>query len=243
MKIGIIIQARTGSTRLPNKVLMPFFEEETILDIIISKLKKLQLPIVLATSTNANDNILIEFAEKHGIYFFQGDENNVLKRFVDAANEFDLDTIIRVCADNPFLSVEYAEQLIANFKTNPADYTSFFTSQQIPVIKTHYGVFVEIVRLSALQKVLNLTDEKLYLEHVTNYIYANPNLFSISKVPLPFPECDNIRLTIDTPDDFKFVNALYCQYKNTTVSELISTLVSNDAALEKMKAQILFNTK
>jgi spore coat polysaccharide biosynthesis protein SpsF (cytidylyltransferase family) len=243
MKIGVIIQARTGSTRLPNKVLLPFYEKETILDIIVKKLKELQLPIVLATSTSTSDNILREFAEKHGVYFFQGDEHNVLKRFVDAAVEFDFDVIIRVCADNPFLSIEFAKQLVESYKRNPVEYSSFFTSQHIPVIKTHYGVFVEIVKLTALQKVLDLTTEKLYLEHVTNFIYAHPNLFSISSLPMPFPECDHIRLTIDTLDDFNFVNDIYRQYKNTSVSNLIASLTSNNEALDKMRAQILFNTK
>jgi spore coat polysaccharide biosynthesis protein SpsF len=243
MKIGIIVQARTGSTRLPNKVLLPFYENQTILDIIIDKLKLLQLPIVLATSNAALDSILSKAAEKHNVCFFQGDEDNVLKRFVDAAIKFELDVVIRVCADNPFLSVEYAQQLIAQYSAKAADYVSFFTSRDVPVIKTHYGVFVEIVRLEALQRALDLTNDKFYLEHVTNFIYTNPNLFSVSKVSMPFVECDNIRLTIDTLDDFKFVNDLYCQYKNTPMSELISILASNEVALEKMKAQILFNTK
>jgi spore coat polysaccharide biosynthesis protein SpsF len=108
MKIAIIIQARTGSTRLANKMLKPFYQNQTILQIIIENLKRdIDLPIILATTNNPNDDCLEQVAEENGIFCFRGSEENVLQRFIDAAHQYQVDVIIRVCADNPFLNPAY----------------------------------------------------------------------------------------------------------------------------------------
>lgn len=102
MNITFIIQARLGSTRLPGKILLPFYEGKSILELMIDKLSVVSKNIVLATSTNELDNGLELFAKKHCIVCFRGDENDVLSRFIDAASENDVRHLIRVCSDNPF---------------------------------------------------------------------------------------------------------------------------------------------
>ncbi|MGB1043395.1 MAG: cytidylyltransferase domain-containing protein, partial [Tenacibaculum sp.] len=81
MSIGIIIQARVGSTRLPNKIILPIEREFTFLDLLLSKIKKNfpTIPIILATSKNKENEILKKYAEKNKVGFFKGEENNVLK--------------------------------------------------------------------------------------------------------------------------------------------------------------------
>ena len=105
MKDGIIIQARTGSTRLHNKILLPFYGGQRIIDILIGNIKQAcaDKTIVLATTDRPQDDILAEVAREAGICCYRGDEDNVLDRFIRAAETFNLDRFIRVCSDNPFV--------------------------------------------------------------------------------------------------------------------------------------------
>lgn len=244
MKVGVLIQARTGSTRLPQKITMPFYEGNTLLDIIIERVKKSGELVVLATTTSTSDAGLEQIAKKHGVGFYAGDEHNVLRRFVEAASIHKLDVVIRVCADNPFIHSGYIQELLAEYQKHPKNYISFFTKNDVPVIKTHYGFFMELVELEALKKVEQLTNEKLYLEHVTNYIYAHPEQFSIGKLTIPFEEPSKlIRLTIDTEEDFKLAASLYHKFKDALPEELIAFLLQHPEMLTSMEQQVIVNSK
>ena len=150
----IIIQARTGSTRLPQKMILPFYENEGIFSLILKRLTSIinKNNIILATSTNENNDVLIDIAKSYGVNYFRGSENDVLQRFIDAADEFNANKIIRVCADNPFLDLEFLNFLLDNFEKSDYDYMSFMTSKGCPTIKTHYGFWAEAVTLNALKK-------------------------------------------------------------------------------------------
>ena len=123
--LGIIIQARTGSTRMPEKVIQPFYQKQTILDLLLEKVKKLDLPVVLATTTNPSDDRLCTRAEIHGVPVFRGSENDVLDRFIQAARLYGFSKIIRVCADNPFLDLSALQTLADQFNQSVADYLGF----------------------------------------------------------------------------------------------------------------------
>ena len=247
----IIIQARTGSTRLPQKMILPFYENEGIFSLLLKKLISSfdKNDIILATSLNENNDVLVEIAKHHGINYFRGSENDVLQRFIDAAKEFDAENIIRVCADNPFLDVFYIELLIEKFENFNCDYLSYVTSDGTPSIKTHYGFWAEAVKLSALEKVRELTDENLYHEHVTNFIYANREIFDVNFFKI-IPEIDrhkDIRLTIDTQVDFDIQKEIYARLNsyipNFTSLNVIDFLEDNPHYLEIMKNEILKNQK
>ncbi len=249
--IKIIIQARTGSTRLPQKMILPFYKEEGIFSLIINRLTTIlkKENIILATSTNENNDILVEIANKYGINCFRGSENDVLQRFIDAAKEFKAEKIIRVCADNPFLDVDYLNFLLDNFEKSDRDYMSFCTSEETPTIKTHYGFWAEAVTLNALEKVVSLTDENLYHEHVTNFIYANPDVFNIKffNIPEEIESHDDIRLTIDTKVDFdiqkEIFNNVYKAKPNFNAFDVIAFLNENKQYMKVMKEEIFKNQK
>tara|TARA_B100000609_G_scaffold195949_1_gene190648 strand:+ start:170 stop:895 length:726 start_codon:yes stop_codon:yes gene_type:complete len=241
MQTGIIVQARTGSTRLPNKVLLPFYQEHCILDIIFQKLKTLSYPIVVATSSHTNDNQIIEISKRNNVQAFKGSEENVLERFIDCAKENSFSNIIRVCADNPFIDTSLIEELL----DESADYSAHFF-QDKPSIQTHWGVFAEFVSLTALEKIHSLTNEKTYLEHVTNYIYQNPEHFTITKmIPPILCQANDIRLTVDTHEDFKLAQTLYklCveKYSNFNLSTIIEN-ITQEMKLQ-MTQSIAFNQK
>ena len=250
-KTKIIIQARTGSTRLPQKMILPFYENEGIFSLILNRLTSNfnKEDIILATSSNPNNDVLVEIAERYGVNYFRGSEDDVLQRFIDAAKEFSADNIIRVCADNPFLDVFYIELLLEKFEQFDCDYLSFMTSDGTPSIKTHYGFWAEAVKLSALEKVKLFTDEKLYHEHVTNFIYANRDKFDVNFFEI-IPEIDrhkDVRLTIDTQVDFdvqkEIFNKLNNYIPNFTSLNVIDFLEYNPHYLEVMKGEILKNQK
>ncbi len=249
--VKVIIQARTGSTRLPQKMILPFYEENGIFSLILKRLTSAinKEDIILATSTNVNNDVLENIAKNNGVNCFRGSENDVLQRFIDAANEFNAKKIIRVCADNPFLDLEFLNFLIDIFKKSDCDYMSFTTSKGIPTIKTHYGFWAEAVTLNALKKVKSMTDENLYHEHVTNFIYANPNDFNIKffNIPEEIDSHDDIRLTIDTKIDFdtqkEIFNIIYKKNPSFNSSDVVAFLNENQQYMKIMRDEILKNQK
>lgn len=245
-----IIQARLGSTRLPGKILLPFFEGKSILVLLIEKLKQIEGGrIILATSTNPVNDQLEVIARKCDIDCFRGEENDVLRRFIDAADKFKASKIIRVCSDNPFLDVNSINYLI-DFVTNcpQYDYVSFNVNG-VPSIKTHYGFWTEYVTSDALKKVVSLTDESLYHEHVTNFIYTHPEYFNFHLLDTPsiLLSHNKVRLTIDTESDFRNAQVIYEDLTQTslypTIEQVIQYLDNHSAYYQIMEQEIIKNSK
>jgi spore coat polysaccharide biosynthesis protein SpsF len=203
MNTGVIIQARSGSTRLPQKVLLPFWKTLSILDIQIIQLKQYfpNLPICIATTDNEEDHPIIELAKRHDISAFAGDEKNVLNRFIQAAKQEGYDDIIRVCSDNPFISLQLLDELL----NSQSDYCTHKVNGT-PSMLTHLGIFTEKVSLETLIKSQTICPVKEWLQHVTYFAYQEPSIFKLNwlAVPAVITKMDNlgIRLTIDTQEDF-----------------------------------------
>lgn len=247
-EISIIIQARTGSTRLPNKMIKPFYEDKSLLEIIISRLKEVGILIIVATTTNDNDNSIQQIALSQNVNVFKGDENDVLSRFIEAAKKFNVKKIIRVCADNPLLDIEGLVNLKDSFIKSEVDYWCYSTNENLPTIKTHYGFWAEGVTLDTLIKVQNHTTEKIYREHVTNYIYSHADQFSIHFEHIhPNIEKNKVRLTIDTQQDFELIKTIYSELINDNIklnALEISTYVTNKPNwLKIMEKEIHLNSK
>ncbi|MBG15664.1 MAG: glycosyl transferase family 2 [Crocinitomicaceae bacterium] len=248
MKTGIIIQARTGSTRLPNKVTIPFYKNKGILELIVERIKESSnLPIVIATTTNPLDNKIFKLAAKKNISCYRGSENNVLDRFIKAAEKFNLSNIIRVCSDNPFIDIEDINVL--SNENNFFDYSCFCINNS-PSIISHLGFWAEKVSLKALKKIKNKTRKQFYLEHVTNYIYNNPENFKINKLEIENQfKVNNVRLTLDTIEDFKIQKKIFSSLleKNNGYKfnkyDVLNYLNSNPIYFDKMIQNISTNEK
>ena len=248
-QLGIILQARTGSTRMPEKVILPFYQEQSILDLLLEKVKKLGVPVVLATTDKPTDDRICDLAVRHEVPVFRGSENDVLDRFIQAARQFGFNKIIRVCADNPFLDLAGMQTLVKEFSNSDADYLSFQLAGNKPSILTHFGFWTEAVRLDALEKAQKLTSEKLYHEHVTNFVYGNPETFKVRFIQtnsLVFSRTD-IRMTLDTPEDFEIQQEIFAtiskENPNFGIPEIISWLDQHPEILKLMKKEILKNQK
>lgn len=247
-RTAIIIQARTGSTRLPQKMTKIFNSNKSLLEIIVARLSVTGLPIIIGTSTNIADDVIENIAIANGTKVFRGDENDVLKRFIVAAEKFNINKIIRVCADNPLLDVDAITKLYQKFEKSDCDYLCFSTKDGIPTIKTHYGFWSEGVTITALKKIEKNSIDMLYREHVTNFIYSNPELFKIERLFInPEIEEQKLRLTIDTLTDFELMQEIYSQLVQQKIplnAVEISRFVSeNKGWLEIMNREIIKNSK
>lgn len=250
--LGIIIQARTGSSRLPNKMVLPFLDNKGILELLIGRLTNAGIDkrnIVLATTINKTDDILEEIAHKYNINVFRGSEDNVLQRFISAADEFNFDKIIRICADNPFLDIYALLKQINLFESIDVDYLCYALSNNTPTIKTHFGFYTEAVTLNALRKIERMTNDSIFLEHVTNFVYINPQEFSIQfeYIDKEIEKQNHIRLTIDTIKDFELGKCIYRELVNKNIefkdSNIVHFIMQNNIYIETMKIEIEKNQK
>lgn len=246
-RLGIIIQARTNSSRLPGKVLLPVNKLPLILFLYKRLQENFDLPIVVATTDSSNDDSLVQLLEHSNIKYYRGSEENVLHRFLNAAQEFCFTHVIRICSDNPLLSISYLQQLINVWKTavDDIDYLSFSVHSK-PTILTHFGLFAEVVSVAALKKIeVYFPRESSYREHVTNGVYSNCGVFNVRLIELPnwLRELDNIRLTIDTREDYERVIFITEHCINTAIEDIIEFVQHNSSLRAAMYESIQKNRK
>ena len=201
----IISQARTGSTRLPGKVLKKINNEE-LLKIHIDRLKKSKLKseLIIATTSKKEDDIIEELCKIWGVKSSRGSEDDVLDRFYQAAKEIKPNWIIRVTSDCPLLDPQLIDQVINLAQTKNVDYCSNALIEHFPD-----GQDVEVFKFSALEYAWKNAKLKSEREHVTPFIRKNcdVNGGTIFKA-VNFP-CQNnystIRMTVDEQKDFDLI--------------------------------------
>jgi spore coat polysaccharide biosynthesis protein SpsF len=206
MKTCAIIEARMTSRRLPGKILLPVFGRP-LLELLIERLKRAQSleGIIVATTSNPTDDIVEQLTKRIGVGCFRGSEEDVLSRVLGAAEKYHVDVIVEITGDCPLIDPEIVEKLIGIYHTNNYDYVS-------NVLKTPYpaGMDTQIFSTAVLQKVAALTDDPVDHEHVSLYIYEHPEIFSLYNVEIDLPEkYRNLRLTVDTQEDFELIQKIY----------------------------------
>ena len=212
-KIVAIIQARLGSSRLPNKVLLPLpvGSKNTIISHIISQLDKVSFisKIVVATSKSQINDKLENYLTSLKVSCYRGDEEDVLSRFYDIATNNDFDFIIRLTADNPVLDIHYLEEFVKNCIDKDLDYSY---SKNLPI-----GCNFEIVKTFKLIESYSLVTSKYEREHVTPYIKTHSKKIEFYKFKNIHVK-DNLRLTVDYPSDYAFLNLLFSFLKEKEIS-------------------------
>jgi len=215
---------------------------EIILERLINDSQGLE--IVLATSISEEDEVLYRIATNMGVECFRGPEQDVLGRFIQAAEKYSFDNIARICADNPFLDVKGTLDLLNSQAEKAYDYIAYRVAGGIPSIKSHLGFWGEVVSLESLKKVKKATSEKIYYEHVTNFIYGHPDMFKIKWVDAPeivYRRAD-IRLTLDDETDFNLCRDIYREMKEErgafNLENIVRFLDKNKHYLAIMKDQI-----
>ncbi|HIB77637.1 MAG TPA: hypothetical protein EYO58_08510 [Flavobacteriales bacterium] len=237
MKIGFIIQARIGSSRLPNKMAMPFGLEATLLGYIIKKIKTnfSQLILCVATSDNKEDDLIVKICDEYEVLCSRGDEKDVTSRFVNTAANLKLDYVIRVCGDNPFISVELTKKLIRTFNGDniKADYYTYVVNNTMAILTDH-GFFCEILSVSRLKEEWPIMTSYMK-EHVTPVFYKNKHI-SISKTIYENNKIKKVRLTIDTLEDYYICSDVFkrLEGKEDIVPNLIK-VINNHHSNEMMQ--------
>ena len=207
-KILAIIQARMNSTRLPNKVLTKV-QEIPILEHIINRVRLSKIDeIIVATTEDNSDDAIEKFCLNKNIQFFRGDENNVLKRFYDCAKIYKGDIIVRITADDPFKDPKIINRAINLLENGAFDYVSNTIVPTFPE-----GIDIEVFTFTSLEKAYlnaSLISEK---EHVTPYIWKNPDKFRIDNFKHHM-NLSNLRWTLDTKQDLEFTIEIYNRLYN-----------------------------
>ena len=167
--IVCLVQARMESTRLPGKVLMKINGiPMIILQINTLKKSKLLNQIIVITSKNQTNDVLIKNLEKNGIRYFRGSEENVLERYFQAATKFNADIIVRITSDNPLVDITILDNILKIINENDLDYVSNNLKRTFPI-----GYDIEAFSYKTLKKIFESTENIDDLEHVTLYIHKN----------------------------------------------------------------------
>jgi spore coat polysaccharide biosynthesis protein SpsF len=236
-KIGIIIQARMGSSRLPGKVLKKLDDHITVLGLLITRLKTCKNidNIIIATTPDKKNERIIKKARNYNLPTFIGSEKNVLERYYKCAKKFKLDIIVRITSDCPFIDPNILNKMVAFFLKNNYDYIR----NRDKATTFPRGLDIEIFTFPILEDVYQKAERASEKEHVTYYIYTHPKEYSIFIYNLNEPQKINgLRLTIDEKEDLLFCKALYQELKKMgkkyrfTINDIINIIKKNKNLLK-----------
>lgn len=200
----IIIQARSDSKRLPGKVLS-YIEGKPLIWHVINRAKRMKRgQVIVATTTRKLDGDIVRIANRAGVRCFRGKTNDVLDRFFEAAIKFKANTIVRITADCPLIDPYEGDKVVTKFLTGNYDYVSN-DSKTYP-----NGLDTECFSFDALKKAWKEAKLKSEREHVTPYIWKNPEKFKIGTIHNSNKtRLSHLRWSVDYADDLDFVRQVY----------------------------------
>ncbi|MDB9907234.1 aminotransferase class III-fold pyridoxal phosphate-dependent enzyme [Gammaproteobacteria bacterium] len=205
-KIVAIVQARMGSTRLPEKV-MKAINGATVIELLLARLLKSELIdlVVVATSEDKKNRRLVDHVRQLGFNCEQGSENDVLERFHQTAEKYDADIVVRITGDCPLLDPQLVDDVIKGYLSADVDYFSNVLPPTYPD-----GLDVEVFSRAALDKAYLETADSSDREHVTPYI-RNSGKFSISGITYK-EDLSDLRWTLDEPEDFELISVIFNRF-------------------------------
>jgi spore coat polysaccharide biosynthesis protein SpsF len=236
VNFGVIIQARMGSTRLPNKILLSY-KKITPLGILIKRLKKSKYidDIFIATTRNEADKKIVTFCKKNYLKYFKGSTNNVLSRYHYTAKKFKIDNIIRVTSDCPLVDYRIIDQMIKIYKKKEVDYLA--NTYPLPT-KYPDGMDIEIFTKNTLLKSFNNASLPSEKEHVTPYMWKY-NKFKICKKNYK-TDLSKYRFCLDYPKDFKLLCRLIDIFKSKIYDVSMEQIVN---LIKKNKNLVYYQRK
>lgn len=229
MKINAIVATRMTSSRLPGKVLMELAGKPALVQLIerLKQSKYIQ-DIVIATTTNETDDIVVETAVSQQVKYYRGSEEDVLKRTVEAAETVGTDLIVQITSDCPLIDAETVDKVIEHMLQHP--YLDYVANQ---LVRTYpLGYSVEVFRTKDLREVEKNINDGAVREHVSLYFYENPDKYHLSNVEAPhFLRHPEYRLTLDTYEDYQLIQkiyeTLYPKKKNFDLYDIVRYLENN----------------
>lgn len=199
-----LLQARTSSTRLPGKVLLPVAGKPMLARQIARLQRSSRVDkLLVVTSTDPSDDAVAELAASLHVEVFRGSLDNVLSRFCGAIEAHQPEVIVRLTGDCPLADPDVVDLVIAAHLAEGTDYTANTLTPTFPD-----GLDVECVRPSVLVELNKRQLSEPERQHVTYGVYTRPEEFSLSSVTQE-PDRSHLRWTVDTPDDLEFVRAVF----------------------------------
>jgi spore coat polysaccharide biosynthesis protein SpsF len=224
----VVLQARMASRRLPGKVLARI-NGRTILEHCIVRLAASGRPVVVATTTRADDDRLEREARRHAAEVFRGDESDVLSRVIAAAHAFGATEIVRGTADNPLVDIGAATRVVELRRRVRADHV---VECGLPV-----GAAVEAAAVSALERAHALVSDPYDREHVTSYLRRAGGFLALRAVAPGHVRRPGLRLTVDTPEDLEFVRNVMARFPADALPELAEVIAVADGLLVRSVAR------
>lgn len=205
-----IIQARMGSTRLPGKVLLDI-DGISMLERVVDRVRRAQTinEVVVATTLDKEDDQVAHLCERNDFQFVRGPNEDVLKRYVQAAKQFGADVVVRITADCPLMDPDVIDKTVANFLEHISE-VDFGSNRGAGEIRRTYpiGMDVEVFSLEALERAGAEAHEAYQREHVTPYLYEQPGRFRTGTIDSG-GDFGQLRWTVDTTEDLEFVRQIY----------------------------------
>lgn len=198
---AIVLQARMGSTRLPGKVLAPLAGRSVLAHCIERLGCRSGLPVVVATTTLSDDDQVADAAARLGARVVRGSADDVLARYLQAAEECGLTALVRATADNPAVDLDGPRRTLELLLRTGADHVVEFG---LP-----HGAAVEAVAVGALRRAAALATDAGDREHVTPLIRRDPEFFALPALAPGLVRRPAVRLTIDTPADLAFMRRVF----------------------------------
>jgi len=204
MRIIAIVQARMGSTRLPNKVMLKVGKDLTMIEALLLRLSRSKKvdKIVLATSTDIQNQTLVNHVNQLSYDTYKGDENDVLGRYYKAALKYKADVIVRITGDCPLIDPDVIDSVIKKYESNFFDYVSNINPPTFPD-----GLDVEVFSFSALKTTWEEAKTLAEREHVTLFM-RNSGIFKTENVTSA-EDYSNERWTVDELEDYKVVKSIF----------------------------------
>jgi spore coat polysaccharide biosynthesis protein SpsF len=216
MRVVAIIQARTGSTRLPGKVLADLAGEPMLARVVNRTRRAKGLDeVVIATTNQPADDAIVEMCVAREWAYFRGSENDVLDRYYQAALKYHAQAIVRITSDCPLIDPEILDSVVQAFLDGQPEVD--YISNAYPRATFPRGLDTEVMRLNVLEQAWREDRNLAWREHVTTFILRNPNLFRLDGI-LHELDLSDMRWTVDTPEDLVFVRRIYDTFNHDSFS-------------------------
>ncbi len=232
MKIAVIIEARMGSTRLPGKI-MAKIVGKPMLELMIERVKRSKLieEVIVATTESSGEKEIINLTRRLKVPCFQGSEEDVLSRVLNAAVKHKVDIIVELTADCPFADPKIIDEVIQKYLSGNFDHVSNISKRSFP-----RGLDVQVFSTKTLKKVSSLTNDPIDREHVSLYIYKHPKVFKLGHIIAPPSLRRDYRLTVDVESDLELTRRVYQFFypkkKDFSLQDVVSFLDKNNQLAE-----------
>jgi len=202
-----------ASSRLSGKVMMKPDDKNPIVYYVIKQLQNCKLldKVVIATTNLPEDDVLADYVKDMGISLFRGSSNDVLDRYYQCAKEFSFSDIVRITSDNPLIDPTIVDLVISKYLERDFDYVTNCHPRTFP-----QGTETEVFSFKTLETVWKNAKNPSEREHVTPYIYNNPDKFKLFNVDNS-KNLSNLRWTVDRENDFNLVQSLVMKIKKRPI--------------------------